>query len=163
MMPIYKEQYLNTDYDIIDKNNLPNSPVQDNTLFNDGKCFFIEIKKHKYKCAICEIEVISMSDDINIDCLKPTSKYGVQLRNVLPPFYIRFGRFGKALINHIKSGAERRSDNEIKFIFNTFCLQCKLNIDGVCAKCGCNVNDKTDLLSLNKISWKTEKCPINKW
>lgn len=74
----------------------------------------------------------------------------------------RIVNFGAALVKHVESGMEKRSDEEIKEIFK-ICESCPLYKNGVCShsSCGCNISNKNRFL--NKIAWKDQHCPISKW
>lgn len=165
---------MSTDYHkIVKEHQLPNTiPVQEeNEIFNGGMCFFEKDGKNSIKCISCGFTVLSLQcklDSLKRRCSSPKTKKEIsdQLIDSLPPFIIRFGKFGREFLRHIASGAKRRTDAEIKKIFETYCLQCKPYYDkerGICLKCSCNVNDDTSITAINKISWQEQKCPVDKW
>lgn len=147
-------------------------PVWDNTLFNDGYCFFtVEGEAKKARCISCGLE-IAITSEIALDkilnkCSIPVTIAEIQnkFRNELPPPYMLYGRFARAFVNHIKTGAKARSKEEIIGIFNLCCKPCIYydKIKCICLKCGCNVNEKEGFMAINKIAWESNHCDINKW
>lgn len=89
---------------------------------------------------------------------------------------IRFGTFTKvknfckALYNHIKTGMKKSSQKLINKRYN-ICTGCKYfsftaNFDkdkmkATCNICGCNLSDKK--IFMNKLAWKDQHCPLDKW
>lgn len=43
------------------------------------------------------------------------------------------------------------------------CIACDMynKEDKICSHCGCNISSKK--IFLNKLAWKDQKCPIDKW
>ena len=70
--------------------------------------------------------------------------------------------FLKSLWWHIWAGFPKSSNQEILDRFK-ICQDCEYldKKQSVCLQCGCNVNTKK--IFLNKLAWKDQKCPINKW
>lgn len=77
--------------------------------------------------------------------------------------------FFKALIQHIKTGMQKSSNRLIQHRYN-ICKGCEFfhpldrpakEILAQCNYCGCNLSNKK--IFLNKLAWKDQKCPINKW
>lgn len=147
-------------------------PVRDKDLFNDGLCFFVICGDHKAKCVSCNRE-LSITSEIALDavkskCSSPKTQGEIRskLSNELPSAYILYGRFARAFVNYVKSGAKARSGEEIVSIFDLHCKVCSPFYDsnkGICLKCGCNVNKRSGFAALNKIAWESEHCPIGKW
>lgn len=69
--------------------------------------------------------------------------------------------FAKALANHVASGAEYRTREEIDEIREVHCKPCEFNLQNVCTKCGCQTNRSRKFF--NKLAWKSEHCPVGKW
>lgn len=90
--------------------------------------------------------------------------------NTKPSIILKTRNFFKALYQHIKTGMKKCSNKEITNRYN-ICCSCdffevlefneKVAI-ARCNNCGCTLsNDKKYFL--NKLAWKDQKCPINKW
>lgn len=77
-------------------------------------------------------------------------------------FIIRLQTFIKSLIWHISRGMPKSSMDLINYRF-AICQECQEydNKEKQCSLCGCNVNQKR--IFLNKLAWKDQKCPLNKW
>lgn len=83
-------------------------------------------------------------------------------RNCGPSRVRRAVNFTKALVNHVLSGAELADNEEIERRFN-ICQTCPLYENARCKHndCGCNILNKQKFL--NKLAWKDQTCPENKW
>lgn len=76
--------------------------------------------------------------------------------------------FIKSLFNHIRTGMKKSSKKETSKRFD-ICRACEffipienhLELKGMCEICGCNLSDKKILM--NKLAWKDQKCPKDKW
>jgi hypothetical protein len=69
--------------------------------------------------------------------------------------------FAKALLFHIGCGMPKSSQSLIDYRWNV-CYDCDyLYEKKQCLHCGCNVSNKK--IFLNKLAWKDQKCPIEKW
>jgi hypothetical protein len=77
-------------------------------------------------------------------------------------FLLRLTTFIKSLIWHISLGMPKSSQETIDYRFN-ICQNCFEydNKEKQCGICGCNINNKKQFL--NKLAWKDQNCPINKW
>lgn len=88
-------------------------------------------------------------------------------RNI-PPISIRILNFLKSLFNHIRTGMKKSSQKEIYRRYD-ICKLCPyfepLNSDSqikaICQICGCNLSDTK--IVMNKLAWKDQKCPLNRW
>ena len=80
--------------------------------------------------------------------------------------------FTKALYNHVKTGMKKSSQSLINtrydicsgckhFSFITKPNKDKPFIKAACTLCGCNLSDKK--VFMNKLAWKDQKCPADKW
>lgn len=74
----------------------------------------------------------------------------------------RATNFVKAVVNHTITGAERVSQDEIDRRYE-ICKECPLFSDGICKhnSCGCNISNVQKFL--NKLAWKDQQCPLDKW
>ncbi len=76
--------------------------------------------------------------------------------------------FCKALYNHIKTGMNKSSQRLIDKRYN-ICTGCKHfnftvqkhNVKATCDECGCNLSNKK--VFMNKLAWKDQRCPLDKW
>ena len=66
------------------------------------------------------------------------------------------GKFGKAVFNHAKDGFKKVDDETFSKRME-ICKSCDLfnSEQDRCMQCGCFLNVKA--------SWKSEKCPVDKW
>ena len=67
-----------------------------------------------------------------------------------------------ALCKHIAFGMQKSSLQEIQYRFD-ICNQCSSihPNKNQCLECGCYISNKK--IFLNKLAWKDQKCPLNKW
>jgi len=73
-------------------------------------------------------------------------------------------RYTRALARWIKAGRPVRNEEEIEWIFETYCMSCE-DYDiksSSCCHCGCRVN-RAKAAPLNKIAMATEECALKKW
>lgn len=70
--------------------------------------------------------------------------------------------FFKSLVWHISRGMPKSSQELINYRF-AICQNCSDydNKEKQCMLCGCNINDRK--IFLNKLAWKDQSCPVNKW
>lgn len=76
--------------------------------------------------------------------------------------------FIKSLCNHIKTGMQKSSKEEIKNRYK-ICQGCEFfnfkskdhQIKATCDICGCSLSDEK--IILNKLAWKDQACPEGKW
>lgn len=84
----------------------------------------------------------------------------------LPPTTAKkIKNFTKAVIGDIKNKGERCTQEEINQRMD-ICRECPFyvktdNTKGRCSKCGCPVSQEK--IYLNKLHWKSQKCPVDKW
>jgi hypothetical protein len=77
-------------------------------------------------------------------------------------FLLRLKTFVKSLLWHISLGMPKSSQSLIDYRFD-ICFRCS-EYDAKnrqCSICGCNLGRKQ--IFLNKLAWKDQSCPINKW
>lgn len=92
--------------------------------------------------------------------LLPELPPAIQPAPQLPPLVIRGLNFGAALWRHAMGGFEYRSQAEIEDRVEV-CKKCDQFNGEHCLKCGCACNTHDQFL--NKLAWKSEKCPEGKW
>lgn len=80
-----------------------------------------------------------------------------------PSLLARVTNFGKAFFNHALAGFVKREQAEVDRIFE-ICKGCEMYNGETCThpRCGCNISRDGGAF-LNKLSWKSETCPIGKW
>lgn len=120
-------------------------------------CEFQE-QNGKWICTKCGSVV---SRKLNQNCkIKPATRGE-------PPLVNKLINFSIATIKHIANGMPTCTQEEIDERL-VICKQCPLykaytEHTGVCTheNCGCNIKDMQTFL--NKLAWKDQKCPENKW
>lgn len=70
--------------------------------------------------------------------------------------------FLKALAFHASLGFPKSTKHQIETRYRT-CLGCDQfdKVNSQCLVCGCNISKKSKFL--NKLAWKEQKCPLEKW
>lgn len=68
--------------------------------------------------------------------------------------------FTRALARHAADGCRRRTKREIAKLA-AICETCDKFDGRVCTSCGCGCSAEN--LFLNKLAWRSEQCPENKW
>ena len=73
-------------------------------------------------------------------------------------------RYTRALSRWIKAGRPVRAEEEVRGLFEGFCVVCEeYEVGGsTCGHCGCRVNTLV-MAPLNKVAMATEHCPLEKW
>jgi|SRR5579863_1332155 len=71
--------------------------------------------------------------------------------------------FSLALVKHVADLGRVRSADEVQQIYETHCTGCEFLVNGHCThvKCGCAVAREEKFF--NKLSWRSEHCPVGKW
>ena len=108
------------------------------------KCEF-ELKDNIWKCKNCGY---TFKRNVNRECG--------------PTLVQKSTNFTKAVTKHILNSGKYASEEEIARRF-TICQNCPLFNGKICVheKCGCNVSQEKKFL--NKLSWASEQCPLDKW
>lgn len=77
-------------------------------------------------------------------------------------YYYKLITFIKALFWHIHAGMPKSSQQEIDNRYE-ICSNCEFmdHKNSQCLVCGCNLSRKK--IFMNKLAWKDQKCPKNKW
>ena len=81
---------------------------------------------------------------------------GMSGRNIID----RLKNFFKALYFHVGRGMPKSS----QFLIDSryiICQDCDSFHEGQCLECGCNVSRKK--VFLNKLAWRDQKCPLDRW
>lgn len=70
--------------------------------------------------------------------------------------------FLKSLIWHAYSGFPKSEQSLINYRYD-ICVSCDLydRLNSQCLACGCNISQKR--IFMNKLAWKDQKCPKEKW
>ena len=70
--------------------------------------------------------------------------------------------FIRSLVSHLIKGSPKSTQNLIDQRF-AICNSCESydQIYHQCVICGCNINKQK--IFMNKLAWKDQKCPLNKW
>lgn len=118
-------------------------------------CSFIEINHGVYRCSVCGITL--ESSDYNKP-VWPCS--GIKISASEPSLVKKIKNFASSLSKHASNNFTIASDDKIQARFE-ICSRCEFFKDHVCSKCGCPINRHKNYIS--KLSWDSEKCPINKW
>ena len=134
------------------------------------KCQYVweDEKAKKILCTVCGHTRYTVMDDITQIYRKCTTPVEFQAaKPVPPPIITRIKNFSKAAIAHLTAGMPTCTQEEINERF-AICKECPLFIKngeeaGVCShkSCGCNLN--LEMVFLNKLGWRREKCPLDKW
>lgn len=79
-----------------------------------------------------------------------------------PSIFKKLLTFAKSLAWHIYSGFPKSDQKLIDDRF-AICSSCDLydKLHSQCLVCGCNINRQR--IFMNKLAWKDQKCPENKW
>ena len=75
---------------------------------------------------------------------------------------IKIKNFIKSLIWHAYAGFPKSNQDLINYRFE-ICKSCEMfdTTNNQCLMCGCNISKKK--IFMNKLAWKDQKCPSNKW
>lgn len=117
-------------------------------------CEFIEIDTDTYQCVKCNNVIVST------DFEPPIFPCGMQINTNNPNWIEKIKNFTSSAFDHLKNGLEYASDDEIKKRFD-ICQTCEFYKNGTCSQCGCPIYRTRNYIS--KLSWASEKCPIEKW
>lgn len=78
----------------------------------------------------------------------------------LPPLSQRVLHFMRSLKDHARQGLEQCSQDEIDARL-AICQECPSFTGTHCQECGCACSGRSKFF--NKLAWKSEKCPLEKW
>ena len=114
--------------------------------------FTFDEEKQLWVCSVCGRTVkASKKAIIHADCAEK------------PPLITQAINYTKAVVKHIATGAETRTDKEVEERLN-MCKDCNYynSEKQFCRLCGCNCNlHKSPFV--NKLRMKSQKCPRGKW
>lgn len=118
-------------------------------------CNFVPVDENLYVCTKCGLSVniddgappIFPCSSINLDTSEPG--LGTKIKN-----------FSQSFFNHAKNNFTLAKDEEIERRFKV-CESCEYFMNQSCLQCGCPINRARNYVS--KLSWDSEKCPIDKW
>ncbi len=98
---------------------------------------------------------------INPEICKACDQETAEHMATLPEMAVGFANEVKRWIRH---GRPVRTDEEVKYILETYCKKCDMYDPEkeACKKCGCAMNDSSWPL-LNGIKMKTKICPMKIW
>jgi hypothetical protein len=77
-----------------------------------------------------------------------------------PNLVDKIKNFSHSIIDHAKNNFKLAEDSEIERRFK-ICESCDKFKNGSCSECGCPIARTQNYIS--KLSWDSEKCPIDKW
>lgn len=118
-------------------------------------CEFIQIDYDRYECSRCGFVLESLDNNKPV---WPCS--GIKVSSSEPELIDKIKNFASSLASHAKNSFTLASDEKIQNRFN-ICSQCEFFKDNSCSQCGCPINRHKNYIS--KLSWDSEKCPIDKW
>ena len=118
-------------------------------------CDFISNGHNTYVCTKCGMQ-ITVDDDI--PPIFPCNS--INLTSHEPNIVEKIKNFSKSLADHAKNNFTLASDSEIERRFK-ICESCEFFKNQSCSQCGCPINRTRNYVS--KLSWDSEKCPVDKW
>lgn len=121
-----------------------------NTMF----CDFIEIEPTFYKCTKCGTIVESM------DLQPPNLPCSATITETDPNWLDKIKNFSKSMMDHASNGFAMATDDDIRHRYE-ICSTCEFFKNSTCSKCGCPLYRTKNYIS--KLSWASEKCPVDKW
>lgn len=118
-------------------------------------CNFIPVGEGIYQCSICGLTLESL------DYHKPVWPCsGIKMSQSEPNLIDKIKHFASSLVSHARNNFTLAPDHKIQDRFN-ICSQCEFFKNNSCTQCGCPINRHKNYIS--KLSWDSEKCPIDKW
>ncbi len=117
------------------------------------RCHFV--KKGKYcVCTVCGLKV-EAEDPAKVYAACPGEP------RKFPPLLKQARNYAKAVTEHVASGMETRTDEEVINLLQ-ICELCEDYQDGRCRVCGCRVSAEKNAFA-NKLRMKSQKCPRGLW
>jgi hypothetical protein len=114
-------------------------------------CNFLSIDNGVFRCTNCDT-IITVSDDFEEAPIFPC-KASILRQN------------DKDFISSVKTLAEisgRQQCNDLEILNrHNICKACPEFKDDSCSQCGCIITRNKEFA--NKLLWKDEKCPMDKW
>jgi hypothetical protein len=139
----------------------------------------VKTMKHKslggnrWECILCGYECSCATDMTYRSCTKCTKQPEIKIVERVELKEVRSGpnmarkifNFGLAVVNHVVDGMHHRTKEEIESILTEHCYKCPLYnaVDKRCMheSCGCPITGSKKFF--NKISWKSQHCPLKLW
>jgi uncharacterized paraquat-inducible protein A len=117
-------------------------------------CSFINIGHHTFQCSKCGTIIETEAEPPIFPC----SAINISSNEI--GFVQKIKNFSDSLLNHAKNNFIMADDSEIEKRFK-ICEGCDYFSNGSCSQCGCPIHRTKNYIS--KLSWTSEKCPIDKW
>lgn len=117
-------------------------------------CKFKHVHGDYYKCEVCGLK-IRCSDPSKVFATCPGEP------RKFPPLLTQAKNYAKAVTEHVKSGMETRTDEEVINLLQ-ICEMCDKYEDGRCLVCGCRLSASKSAFS-NKLRMKSQSCPLGRW
>lgn len=117
-------------------------------------CTFKHDHADYYRCEVCG-RMIRCSDPSKIfaTCSGKPRQF--------PPLLKQARNYARAVTEHVASGMETRTDEEVINLLQ-ICELCEEYQDGRCRVCGCRVSAEKNAFA-NKLRMKSQKCPRGLW
>lgn len=118
-------------------------------------CNFIAIDYNLFQCDRCGLIISSEDEYAPIMICHTTSGPAKE-----PSLSTKIVNLAQSVIDHAANGFELCDDNEISKRFSV-CNSCEFFQNNKCKVCGCPILSRKSVFG--KLSWKSSKCPLNKW
>lgn len=117
-------------------------------------CHFVKTGNLTAKCTVCGREIRAHD---------PAKVYAVCSGHPkkFPPLLKQARNYARAVTEHVASGMETRTDEEVINLLQ-ICELCEDYQDGRCRVCGCRVSAEKNAFA-NKLRMKSQKCPRGLW
>jgi hypothetical protein len=83
-----------------------------------------------------------------------------QASGAMPSLVQRAATFAAAFQEHLRDGMAKNEPTEIQARLEV-CQQCPSFTGSHCRECGCACNSTSTFL--NKLAWRSERCPVGRW
>ncbi len=117
-------------------------------------CQFEKIDSEHVRCKVCGLTVHAKDPTkVFTGCPGEPRKF--------PPLLKQARNYAKAVTEHVASGMQTRTDEEVINLLQ-ICETCEKYSDGRCTVCGCRVSSEKNAFA-NKLRMKSQKCPEGRW
>lgn len=117
-------------------------------------CHFVKTGNLTAKCTVCGREIRAHDPaKVYAVCSGEPRKF--------PPLLKQAKNYAKAVTEHVKSGMETRTDEEVIQLLE-ICEACDRYENGRCLVCGCRLSASKSAFS-NKLRMKSQACPLGRW